>query len=193
MNRYLKEKRRGDEPLAEHARDHLISVPEIKPEKDLGKLVDFVLSGDIILIMDGEPEGLVISSRGWEARSVSEPEAEPLVRGPRDGFTENIRTNTSLIRRRLKTSRLKLESLEIGSITKTAVIITYIDGIVNEKLVAEVRERLARIKTDSILESGYLEQFIEDNPWSLFSQVDVTERPDKVWQPSGRTGGGISG
>lgn len=180
MNRYLKEKRRGDEPLAEHARDHLISVPEIKPEKDLGKLVDFVLSGDIILIMDGEPEGLVISSRGWEARSVSEPEAEPLVRGPRDGFTENIRTNTSLIRRRLKTSRLKLESLEIGSITKTAVIITYIDGIVNEKLVAEVRGRLARIKTDSILESGYLEQFIEDNPWSLFSQVDVTERPDKV-------------
>jgi spore germination protein KA len=180
MARYLDDKQRVKKSPLEHAQEHVISIPEIKPEKDLTKLTDFILAGEIILIIDGEPEGLVISSRGWESRGVSEPQSEPLVRGPRDGFTENLRTNTTLIRRRIKSTRLKLESLEIGAITKTAVDIAYIDGIANEKVVAEAKERLKRIKTDSILESGYLEQFIEDNPWSLFPQVDVTERPDKV-------------
>ncbi|MGI6686499.1 MAG: spore germination protein [Bacillota bacterium] len=180
MVRYLNDKAAIQEPPIKHAKDHVISIPEVKPESQMAKLVDFVLSGDIILIIDGEPEGLVISSRGWQSRSVTEPQAEPLVRGPRDGFTETIRTNTSLIRRRIKSSRLKMESLEVGSITKTSVIIAYIEGIANEKVVEEAKNRIKRIETDSVLESGYLEQFIEDDPWSIFPQVDVTERPDKV-------------
>lgn len=180
MARYLDEKNDGEEPPMEHVQKHVISIPEIKPEKELIKLVDSVLSGDVVLIIDGEPEGLIISSRGWQSRSVSEPQAEPLVRGPRDGFTENIRTNTALVRRRIKSSRLKLESLELGALTKTSIAIFYIEGIADEKVVEEVKRRILRIKTDSILESGYLEQFIEDDPWSAFPQVDVTERPDKV-------------
>lgn len=180
MVHYLGEKQNIKESPMEHVQNHVISMPEIKAEKQLTKLVNYVLSGDVILIIDGEPEGLVISARGWDARAVSEPQAEPLVRGPRDGFTENLRTNTVLVRRRIKSSRLKLESLEVGALTKTSVAIAYIEGIANDKVVEEARRRISRIKTDSILESGYLEQFIEDNPWSIFPQVDVTERPDKV-------------
>lgn len=180
MVHYLEGKNRAEEPPVLHAQNHVVSVPEVRPEKGLNNLVHAVLSGDVIVVIDGEEEGLVISARGWEARSVSEPQAEPLVRGPRDGFTENLRTNTSLVRRRIKSSRLKMESFEVGALTKTSIVVAYIEGIANDKVVEEVRHRVTRIKTDSILESGYLEQFIEDNPWSFFPQVDVTERPDKV-------------
>lgn len=180
MGRYFGAKRNIQESTVEHVEKHVIPIPGIKQEKEFTKLVDFVLSGDTVLIIDGEAEGLVISSRGWQSRSVTEPQAEPLVRGPRDGFTENIRTNTALVRRRIKDPRLKLEALELGAITKTSIGIFYIQGIANDKVVEEVKERIQRIKTDSILESGYLEQFIEDDPWSVFPQVDVTERPDKV-------------
>lgn len=180
MVNYLAGKNREKESPVPHMQNHVISIPEVKLEKQLPKLVHAVLSGDVILIIDGEREGMIISARGWDTRGVSEPQAEPLVRGPRDGFTENLRTNTSLVRRRIKSSRLKMEPFEIGALTKTTVAVAYIEGVANEKVVEEVRRRITRIKTDSILESGYLEQFIEDNPWSFFPQVNVTERPDKV-------------
>ncbi|HZK17879.1 MAG TPA: spore germination protein, partial [Clostridia bacterium] len=96
------------------------------------------------------------------------------------GFVEQIRTNTSLIRRRLKTPRLRIEEFTIGALTKTSVEIMYIKGIANEKVVEEVRRRLNRIQTDSILESGYIEEFIEDAPFSPFSTIMRTERPDNV-------------
>ncbi|MEL7565594.1 MAG: spore germination protein [Dehalobacterium sp.] len=180
MVHYLAGKNRAQEPPVQHVQNHVVSIPQVKLEKELHKLVNAVLSGDVILIIDGETEGMIISARGWDARTVSEPQAEPLVRGPRDGFTENMRTNTSLIRRRIKSSRLKMELFQVGELTKTNVSIGYIEGIANDKVVEEARRRISRIKTDSVLESGYLEQFIEDSPWSFFPQVDVTERPDKV-------------
>ncbi|ATW23399.1 spore germination protein [Candidatus Formimonas warabiya] len=180
MIHYLGEKGKSSDPPVLHAQNHVISMTEVTREKRMVKLVNAVLSGNTILIVDGQSEALIISAKGWESRSVGEPQAEPLVRGPRDGFTENLRTNTALIRRRIKSSRLKAEAFEVGSLTKTAIAVLYIEGIANDKVVEEARRRIQRIKTDSILESGYLEQFIEDSPWSFFPQVDVTERPDKI-------------
>lgn len=180
MQNYLGESNKAVEPVIKHVMENVISMSDIKMSSEMIALTDAVLTGDIILLIEDQEMGLIISARGYESRDVAEPESEKLVRGPRDGFTENLRTNTTLIRRRIKTSRLKFEMKEIGTLTKTAVTIAYIEGIANDKVVEEARRRISRIDIDSILESGYIEEFIEDSPWSIFPQMDVTERPDKV-------------
>lgn len=161
-------------------KDQLVSIGEVKTVRDMDTLVENVLSGQAALIIDGTAQAIITSVRQMESRSVDEPQTEPLVRGPRDGFVESLRTNTSLIRRRIKTPRLKMEVLKIGTLTQTDVAILYIEGITNEQLVNEVKQRLGRIEIDGILESAYLEEFIEDEPYSIFPQINTTERPDRM-------------
>src|SRR5690606_32772371 len=110
-------------------------------------------------------------------RSIEESASEPVIRGPRDGFTECLRTNTSLIRRRLKDRSIKMEALQVGRNSRTDIVLVYADGIVEPKLVAEVKSRLERVDIDAILESGYIEELIEDNPFSIFPELLNTERP----------------
>ncbi|MCM3728348.1 spore germination protein [Neobacillus cucumis] len=161
-------------------RDPLIYVSQISIGKTMKEIVDHILSGDTILLLDGINQALIISAQAWEMRSVEEPATEAVIRGPREGFTENLRTNTSLIRRRLKTPQLKMESMTVGRLSKTKIAITYLEGIAEYSLIAEVKERLNQIDIDAILESGYIEELIQDNPYSVFPQVNNTERPDKI-------------
>ncbi|MEG3068791.1 MAG: spore germination protein [Syntrophaceticus schinkii] len=158
----------------------LVTFYSVKEEVEMGKLLDLVLAGFAILFVDGSEKALAIEVKGWEKRSVDEPKAESFVRGPRDGFTETIRTNTALLRRRIRTPNLRFDMLQIGKVTKTDICVAYIEGIVNPATVKEVKKRLDSIDTDSILESGYLEDFIKDNYWTPFTLLDRTERPDKV-------------
>ncbi|MFC4766436.1 spore germination protein [Effusibacillus consociatus] len=160
--------------------NEVISAAQVSRGNNVQEVADHVLSGETALLIDGVKQALFISAKKWEMRSVEEPATEAVIRGPRDGFTENLRTNTSLIRRRLKTPQLKMEALKVGRLSKTDIVITYLDGIADEAVVAEVRERLNRIDIDAILESGYIEELIEDTPFSIFPQVTYTERPDKV-------------
>ncbi|KQX56646.1 spore germination protein [Paenibacillus sp. Root444D2] len=161
-------------------RNQVISAAQVSSGANFQDVINHVLSGDTALILDGFDQALFVSAREWESRSVEEPATEAVIRGPRDGFTENLRTNTSLIRRRLKTPQLKMEAMKVGRLSQTEIVITYLDHIADEALVAEVRERIGRIDIDAILESGYIEEFIEDTPSSIFPQVQSTERPDKV-------------
>ncbi|MEW5954533.1 MAG: spore germination protein [Bacillota bacterium] len=161
-------------------KDSFIGVVGIKTTSDMQQLVRQVVYGDAGLLIDGVAAAMVINARQWESRTVEESNTEPVVRGPRDGFTEKLRTNTTLVRRRIKSHRLKMENYKIGQLTQTDVVVAYIDGIANDKVVEEVRRRLKRIKIDGILESGYIEELIEDQPYSIFPQVNVTERPDKL-------------
>lgn len=158
----------------------LVTFNSIKEENEIGKILDLLLAGFAILFIDGAEKALAIEVKGWEARSLEEPKSESFVHGPRDGFTETLRTNTALIRRRIKTPKLRFDMLQIGTVTKTDICIAYIDGLVNPSIVTEVNERLQHIDTDSILESGYLEDFITDSYRTPFSLIDRTERPDKV-------------
>ncbi|HAF18073.1 MAG TPA: hypothetical protein DCG84_07040 [Peptococcaceae bacterium] len=158
----------------------LVTFNSVKEEVEIGKLLDLLLAGFAILFIDGAEKALAIEVKGWATRSVEEPKAEAFVRGPREGFTETLRTNTALIRRRIRTPKLRFDMLQIGSVTKTDVCVAYIDGLVNPATVKEVKQRLERIDTDSILESGYLEDFIRDNYRTPFALLDRTERPDKV-------------
>lgn len=144
------------------------------------EILDAVLSGDTALFIESCDSAVILSTKGYESRSVSEPLAESEIRASRDGFIENIRTNTSLVRRRIRDYSLRIESMKIGERTKTDIAIMYIDNLVNKEILGELKKRLERIKVDSILESGYIEELIEDTPLSIFPTIEHTERPDKA-------------
>lgn len=139
-----------------------------------------ILTGDTLLLVEGIDQAIVVVSRGWEDRGIEEPASENNVRGPRDGFTESIRTNTAHVRRRIRDPRLRFDEMVIGERSKTDINIAYIEDLVKEGLVEEVKNRLGRIKIDAILESNYILELIEDEPYSPLNTVQDTERPDKV-------------
>jgi spore germination protein len=158
----------------------ILSSAQVKQGTTFQEVIDQILAGGTILLMNGSKSALFISEQSWEQRSVEEPLSEAVVLGPREGFTENIRTNGSMIRRRLKTTKLKFEYMKLGSLSQTEVMITYLEDIAQHSIVEEVRSRLNRIEIDAIEDSGYIVEFIEDQPFSLFPQVLQTERPDRV-------------
>lgn len=171
---------KADMSSLEYAESALLFASDVEKTTSISEAVDGFLSGDTVLLIDGATKGLIINLRGWKSRSIDEPQTESVVRGSREGFTETLRTNTAMLRRRIKNPDLALETMKIGARTKTDVCIAYIRGLASPELIKEVRQRLKRINTDAILESGYIEQFIEDAPFSIFSTVANSEKPDKV-------------
>lgn len=170
----------SEDNLISLLKDAALTVGEIKEETKMDAIFTGLLSGDTILLIDGYDQGLVISNRHWVERGVTEPTAQTVVRGPREGFTENLRVNTALVRRKIKDPNLWIESKTIGTRTKTNIAIAYIHDIANEKIVDEVRLRLNRIDIDGILESGDIEELIQDSLYSPFSTIYNSERPDVV-------------
>jgi spore germination protein KA len=151
------------------------SVQTIKAEN---KLIQAILSGSAVIVMEGVPHALAVSITGGTRRGVEEPTSQTVIRGPKEGFTEDISLNMALIRRKILSPDLKFESHTIGQYTKTRVMLAYIDGIARPEIVEEVSQRLRAIDTDSILESGYIEEFIQDGAFSPFPTILNTERPD---------------
>ncbi len=158
----------------------MLSAGDVKDSDAFDELINGCMSGDSVLLIDGFSSGLIISSRGWDMRAVETPQTGSVVRGPREGFTENMRTNTALIRRKIKDPALKLEVLKIGRKTQTNVCIAHIEGVANPGLIKEVKDRISKIDTDAILESGYIEQYIEDAPFSIFATIGYSEKPDVI-------------
>lgn len=158
----------------------LLTKAEKQEAGSFGDIIPQVLTGSVILLVEGYPRGIVISCKGYEMRSIPEPVVQNAVRGPRDAFIETLSVNISLVRRRLPTPNLVVETIQVGKVSSTNVAIVHLKGIASEGLVQEVYQRLNNIDIDVILESGYIEQFIQDSPYSPFPQVIVTERPDKV-------------
>jgi spore germination protein len=155
-----------------------VAIGQTKPFHSLTKAIDAMMTGDTVFLVDGFDVAIALSVKQWEHRSPSEPDTEAVVRGPREGFVESIRTNTALLRRRIRTPHFKMEGMQIGRVTKSDVVIGYIDGIVSDSVVDEIRTRLQRIDIDGVLDSGYIEEFLEDQPWSPFPTIQPTERPD---------------
>jgi spore germination protein len=166
--------------LFELTSEGTLSASDIKEKDNLDEAVLAILSGDTILLIDGVSEFIIISTRGWPLRGLSEPPGETVIRGPREGFIETFRVNTVLLRRKIRDPKLKIKGMQLGERSKTDIGIAYMEDIVNEKVLKELENRLETIDIDGILESGYVEQLIEDNWFSLFPQVQYTERPDLV-------------
>ncbi|WP_027632635.1 spore germination protein [Clostridium hydrogeniformans] len=160
--------------------ERVIALSDIRKIESLKDGINAFLSGDPLLLFDKETKGCVLSLRAWANRGVGEPAGEVVVKGPRDGLTEIIRFNTALIRRRIRDTRFKIASKVIGERSKTDCAVLYIEDIVNQNVLDDVNKRLDKIQIDAVLDSGYIEQLIEDDNFSIFPQVQVTERPDVV-------------
>ncbi|PRX69674.1 spore germination protein KA/spore germination protein [Cohnella sp. SGD-V74] len=153
---------------------------DVRSETLVAKVVSDLLRGQTAVIIEGVAQALLLGTRAIEKRSIDQPATEQVIRGPREGFIELLSTNISLIRYRLQTPDLRVKTMEVGRRSQSKVAICYMHGITNPELVKEITRRLDLIDVDAILDSGYLEQFIEDNQMSPFPQVQYTERPDKV-------------
>ncbi|RYG72480.1 spore germination protein [Lentibacillus lipolyticus] len=157
-----------------------VAVSDTKEVHTFSDCIQAISTGKPVILADNSQTGFSLGLSKWEKRSVESPEAEKVVRGPREGFVETLTVNTSMLRRKIRSPKLKMQSMEIGRYTKTNVMITYVDGLVDKTLVEEVLNRLNRIDIDGVLESGVIEEFIEDDPHSPFPQTLATERPDIV-------------
>jgi len=159
-------------------RDFNLVGGEMEEVSDLKTLYTRMLSGDTIVLVEGYQKAFAVSSRGWEGRGVQEPSSQTVVRGPKEGFSETLRTNTSLVRRRIKNTDLWIETIPVGKRTQTDVALLFLKGVADEKIVNEARTRIKRIDIDAVLESGYIEEMIQDETFTVFPTIYNTERPD---------------
>ena len=145
------------------------------------EIVTSITSGFAVLMIDGAEELYAVGVQGYSFRGVSEPESEVVQRGSREGFTEPLRVNMSMIRRRMKTPDLKFEQMTVGTDSKTQLMICYLQSQVSLDLLNKLKNRLSGCNLETVLASGYLSDYLEDNgSGSLFSGVGISERPDTV-------------
>lgn len=177
------------EPLMENAnesttpqqlKDKIIAISDMKEIKKLSDGINAVLAGETLVFIDDLGAAFTIANRSWPNRGIGEPSGETVIRGSREGFTETIRFNTALVRRRIRDTRLKVEPSQVGKRSKTDMVIMYIDDVVNKEVLDELKLRLKEIDIDAVLDSGYIEQYIEDSSSTPFPQVQSTERPDVI-------------
>ncbi len=166
--------------LSELLLKEVLFASEAKKTSELYAVIDAVTYGDAVLLADGCKEVIVLNAKGFETRSVTEPESEKTLSGPREGFTESIMKNLSLVYRRLRTPALKTRFLKIGRRSNTSVCVCYLEGIVNKQVLAELYRRLNKIDIDAILDTNYLTELMRDAPWSPFRTTGYTEKPDVI-------------
>ena len=158
--------------------DDAIHIAETKVSYDEYAAVEGVLSGDGVFLLSGEDGYLIVNARKYEKRAVMEPPTETVIRGPREGFVEDIKTNLSLLERRFKTPDLCIERLTIGRQSRTSVAVVYLGTVADKSLAESIVERLKQIDIDVVTDSNYLVSYLEKRPYSLFKQVGYTEKPD---------------
>ncbi len=161
-------------------KNKVLLTHSVERTSDINKLIDAVYEGNAIFLLERSSEALIVSSQGWQSRAIEEPETERVMRGPREGFTESLSTNLTLVKRKLKTPELKMKIRVLGRKSHTKICICYIKGIANEKVLNGLYKRLENIEIDAVLDSGYIQEIIRDAPFSIFKTIGSTERPDIV-------------
>lgn len=144
------------------------------------EMVEAVLAGATVVLFAGRSEAWKVDTVSPKSRSIEDSKMEGLLRGPRDAFTESISTNLALIRKRLPDPNLRIYATNLGIRTKTKVLVLYLEDVANPDILVEIKQRFSNVEIDGILESGVLEQLVEDNTMSPFPQVQFSERPDKA-------------
>ena len=168
------------EGMLKRLNEEVIAIGEMNEVKTFQEIFDAVLLGDTILLMDENDIALQASTKGFPSRGVSEAKTEVVVQGPKDAFTEIGATNIVLIRRRIRDTKLKVKRTKVGKRSKTDVAILYMEDIVRKEILQEVEYRINQIDIDVILDSGYIDQLLENRWLSPFPQLQMTERPDKA-------------
>lgn len=158
-------------------RDEL-GISDVNPLDTLEDGLRAMLAGNLILVIDGFEKILKISSKGYPARSVSSPQSEKVLRGSNEGFSESVKVNTALIRKRIRTTGMKVEEIFLGQRSDTVVALLYMEDLAYDAELETLKEKLAEYEIDGVLDSGVLEQLTEDHWLSPFPQFQATERPD---------------
>lgn len=172
---------KGDEKnIADYVKNHILPQNQLNVVQKYEDVINEINFGGCGIFIDGIDVAFACDVKGWEHRSVERPNSEQILRGPQEGFTEVLRINTALVRKIIKDENLIVEDFTVGKRSKTACSLLYIKDITNEFLVAEVRRRLENIKIDYLIDSGELEQLLEESSYSLVPQLMATERPDNV-------------
>lgn len=158
----------------------IITATEATTVTSASQAVNLLVNGWTVLLIEGFSTMIGVNTQGFETRSIEEPASASVIRGPRDGFVESITVNTSLVRRRIRSKQVRVESRTLGEVSHTKIALLYVEDRVDRKVLEEVRKRISKIDVDAVLESHYIEEIIKDSPWSLFPTVHSTERPDDV-------------
>lgn len=170
----------GNPLSAESLASSVISTDEIKIKEKYSDAINALYVGDTVILIDGSASAIIANSKKYSLRGVGVPETENAVNGPKEGFTELIVTNVSLIRRKVRNPKLKFRFFEVGKVSHTRTCIAYIEGLAEEKTVSEMIRRLSAFEIDSALDVNYLSELISDSPSALFATMGKTERPDVV-------------
>ncbi|MBQ9713900.1 MAG: spore germination protein [Clostridia bacterium] len=152
--------------------------PELKSAENFQKAQTEILDGNSLLLVDGVPQGFIVGAKLLPNRAVVEPPTDVTVKGPREGFIEDIKTNMALIRKRLKTPHLRFETVRVGKQSNTAVSLCYLNGIVDEKVKNSIKKQLNGIQIDNVPDSSYISALLSPRKHSLFRTVGTTEKPD---------------
>ncbi len=165
---------------AETVGQKLIPYIEVAQERDLGIICTQVLSGQIAVLFDQMNEAVLVDARTYPVRSVSEPDDDRVLRGARDGFVETLVSNTALIRRRIRDPGLTMEYLSVGSVSKTDLVLCYLDQKVDRKVLCRVREKIQDVDVEMLAmgQESLAEALLRRQLWNPFPKVRYTERPD---------------
>jgi len=166
--------------LAEYVEKQLLFARDVKTQNDISKILEGILYGEALLLIDHSKTALMLDVKGWRTRGIKEPENERIIQGPREGFEEAALLNLAMLRRKLQTPDLCIELTRVGRRTNTAVFICYLGELVNRKTLRKIKESLSRINIDGILDTNYIIEEISPHPLSLFKTAGTTERPDVV-------------
>ena len=166
--------------LFEILKTQVIFSNDLEECTDLNSIISAILYGNTVLILDGYAKVLIISSKGWMEREIKEPTSDKILRGPKEGFNEHLLTNLSLIRRKIKQPNLKFHFRDIGKYTNTKICVCYIQGVAEENILKDLFKRLDNISLNSLLESEYIQEILDDAPLSPFETIYSTEKPDIV-------------
>lgn len=156
----------------------LLASPEVKDGVKIPDAIKEVSDGNAVLFVDGEKNFFIIGLKNPPGRTVAEPPTQVTVKGPREGFTEDIKTNLGLVRKRLKSEKLQVKMLKTGKRSDTAVALVYIDGVCPEGLPERIEKQIADNEIDVVPDSSYVAQFISKKPRSLFKRNGTSEKPD---------------
>ncbi|MDR3179018.1 MAG: spore germination protein [Oscillospiraceae bacterium] len=164
-----------------YIRDNILSTADQVETKTYDEVIKFMTAGFAMLCIDGCNLILAIGIQGFSFRGISEPSNEIMQRESKEGFVEPLRINITMVRRRIRSPKLKFEMMTIGSITRTDIYVCYLKDVCSAGFVEKVRKKLNKIKISGILAAGYITEFLEEsNNFSFFSSIGVSERPDTV-------------
>lgn len=163
----------------QYVKDNL-EIPQAKPVSSISQIVQQIIAGMTCLLIDGADEALMMETRNFPSRAVSQPTNESVVNGPHEAFNEHLRTNISLIRRYVQSPELISEKMTVGTGVPTQISILYLKGVISQSCLDEAKRRLKCIRSSTVMGSGALQQLIEDRPFALLPQMLQTERPDRA-------------